>query len=120
MIYSKITLSIICLLSMTFCSVHTGRINLQKTTQLQRPMMAQDGAISGAYGVAVIIRQQICRNIPYLKGWYIVYQWKQLEPEKDKFDWDYFDNQMKFAASHNLSIGFMVWVGPHSPEWLLQ
>jgi hypothetical protein len=25
---------------------------------------------------------------------------------------------MKFAADHNLAIGFMVWVGPHSPEWL--
>ena len=55
---------------------------------------------------------------PFLKGWYIVYQWKQLEPAKDQFDWNYFDTQMKFAADNNLAIGFMIWVGPHSPEWL--
>lgn len=54
----------------------------------------------------------------FFKGWYIVYQWKKLEPQKGSFDWDYFDSQMKFAADNNLSIGFMVWVGPHSPQWL--
>ncbi|CAN5577710.1 hypothetical protein BH10BAC2_BH10BAC2_10430 [soil metagenome] len=54
----------------------------------------------------------------FFKGWYIVYQWKKLEPQKGNFDWDYFDSQMKFAADNNLSIGFMVWVGPHSPQWL--
>src|SRR4051794_34091011 len=57
-------------------------------------------------------------NYPFFKGWYIVYQWRKLEPQKDNFDWNYFDEQMKFATDHNLSIGFMVWVGPHSPEWL--
>jgi len=57
-------------------------------------------------------------NFSFFKGWYIVYQWKQLEPEKDQFDWNYFDSQMKFAADHNLAIGFMIWVGPHSPQWL--
>jgi hypothetical protein len=27
----------------------------------------------------------------FLKGWYVVYQWKKLEPQKDHFDWNYFD-----------------------------
>src|SRR4051812_37243842 len=55
-------------------------------------------------------------NYPFFKGWYIVYQWRKLEPQKDNFDWNYFDDQLKFAVDHNLSIGFMIWVGPHSPE----
>ncbi|HNP22654.1 MAG TPA: hypothetical protein PKM63_07130 [Panacibacter sp.] len=118
MIYSKITLSIICLLSMTFCSVHTGE---NKPAENNTTAAANDGAgrgnIWGVWGGGNYSATDMSQY-PYLKGWYIVYQWKQLEPEKDKFDWDYFDNQMKFAASHNLSIGFMVWVGPHSPEWL--
>src|SRR3954471_7549406 len=40
-------------------------------------------------------------HYPFFKGWYIVYQWRQLEPQKDYFDWNYFDNQLKFAVDHN-------------------
>ncbi|HRI22956.1 MAG TPA: hypothetical protein PLA68_18485, partial [Panacibacter sp.] len=29
---------------------------------------------------------------PFIKGWYIAYRWEKLEPQKDNFNWNYFDS----------------------------
>ena len=57
-------------------------------------------------------------NKSYIKGWYIVYRWEKLEPTKNNFDWNYFDDQVKAAAGNGYKIGIEVWAGPHCPQWL--
>lgn len=118
MIQGKIVGGILCLLTMSLCSVHDNEKG--QTIDSKNTASAADpgrGNIWGVWGGGNPATAD-ASTFPYLKGWYIVYQWKMLEPEQDKFDWDYFDDQVKFAASHNFSIGFMIWVGPHSPDWL--
>lgn len=118
MIQGKIIGGLLCLLTMSLCSVHNNEN--EQTGDGKKAVSAADdgrGNVWGVWGGGNPATAD-ASTFPYLKGWYIVYQWKMLEPEKDKFDWDYFDNQVKFAASHDFSIGFMVWVGPHSPDWL--
>ncbi|NNV57470.1 hypothetical protein [Limnovirga soli] len=55
---------------------------------------------------------------PFFKGWYIIRQWKEIEPAKDSFAWAAFDEQVQYATTYHLAIGFMIWAGPHAPDWL--
>ncbi len=65
-----------------------------------------------------LITNQIASAYDFYRGWDITYTWKELEPEKGNYNWKYFDDQLKIAAAHHLYIGFMIWTGQNSPEWL--
>jgi len=136
MLQNKILLGVFCMFFMTLCSAPVknaqNKENEKENTNSNQAnsdannvsgnniVYNTDGRynrIWGVWGGGELTSDQMARY-SFLKGWYIVYQWRKLEPQKDNFDWDYFDSQMKFAADHNLAIGFMVWVGPHSPEWI--
>ncbi len=81
---------------------------------------ANRSAVSSQYGVwsgGELTTTQLAQY-PFVKGWYVAYRWEKLEPQKDHFDWAYFDDQMKTAFDNNLNIGFMIWVGQHCPIWL--
>jgi hypothetical protein len=112
MLSLKSVLSFLSVLIFTFCSSPAEKQGLNNNDNLNA-----SNDIWGVWGGGNVSPEEMSKY-SFLKGWYIVYQWKQLEPSKNQFDWNYFDSQMKFAADHNLSIGFMVWVGPHSPQWL--
>lgn len=58
------------------------------------------------------------KKLSFLRGWNITFSWRDLEPQKGQFDWNYFDSQIRQVVESNLSVGFMVWVGHNSPEWL--
>ncbi|MEP6845240.1 MAG: beta-galactosidase [Panacibacter sp.] len=136
MLLNKIFLGAFCLFFITLCS---DPANNAQSNDSEKENALNNGAISGtnnASGPDIVygtngsfnnmwgvwgggeLSSADMAKYSFFKGWYIVYQWKKLEPQKGNFDWDYFDSQMKFAADNNLSIGFMVWVGPHSPQWL--
>lgn len=131
MLHNKILFGVICLFFMTLCT-STARNSADNSTNENMDTKAVSGNnnasganivyggynnIWGVWGGGELSSADMAKY-SFFKGWYIVYQWKKLEPQKNHFDWDYFDSQMKFAANNNLSIGFMVWVGPHTPQWV--
>ncbi len=129
--HNNFFLGFLCVLTMTLCSVPAKKnstdaqagdsnsatgLSSAATESAAQTSNAGNG-IYGVWGGGDIDSTSISKY-PFFKGWYIRAFWKQLEPEKDRFDWSFLDAQFKFAADHNLAIGFMVWVGPLSPEWL--
>jgi len=74
--------------------------------------------IFGTWGHGDEISTSVIKKIPFIRGWNFTFKWSDLEPQKGKFDWKFFDEQLKITADNNLYIGFMVWVGQFSPEWL--
>lgn len=139
MVQNKIFFGVLSMLFMTLCStpaknVQSNNNEKQNTTPSDQNASATNNVTGndivygtnrslnnmwGVWGGGELSDADMAKY-SFFKGWYIVYQWKKLEPQKGKFDWNYFDSQMKFAADNNLSIGFMVWVGPHSPQWLFE
>lgn len=124
MIPYKLMIAAICSVFLSVCSVPMKEDDeAGKTTDDQLPKdnmtYTNTPPLNNAFGIwSGGLSAAEIEKYPFVKGWYAVYRWDKLEPEKDKFDWSYFDNELMLAASHNLDIGFMVWVGPHSPEWL--
>ena len=136
MLPNKIFFGVLCMFLTSFCSTpakngQTDQTEKKTNTENQNNSATNNEggnnivynnddkykSIWGVWGGGELTSDQVSQY-KFLKGWYIVYQWKKLEPQKDNFDWNYFDSQVKFAADHNLAIGFMIWVGPHSPEWI--
>ncbi|TZF86480.1 hypothetical protein FW774_05410 (plasmid) [Pedobacter sp. BS3] len=74
--------------------------------------------VFGVWGHGPGISKPILGELPFIRGWNFTFAWKDLEPEKGKFNWSLFDKQVNFAAENNLYIGFMIWVGQNSPEWI--
>lgn len=138
MLHNKIFLSLFCLFFMTFCSnppsnAKSGKDekqnNISGSPEVSHGnnndagdniVYSANGTSNNMWGVwgGGELSSAEMAKYSFFKGWYVVYQWKKLEPQKGNFDWNYFDSQMKFAADNHLSIGFMVWVGPHTPQWV--
>lgn len=72
----------------------------------------------GTWGHGNSISTEIIKSMPFIRGWNFTFEWRKLEPEKGHFNWTLFDDQLKVATSNNLYVGFMVWVGQFSPEWV--
>jgi len=58
------------------------------------------------------------KQAPFLKGVFATFKWSDLEPASERFDWKMFESALADYASAGLYILLMVWVGPHSPEWI--
>lgn len=74
--------------------------------------------VFGIWGHGPDISNSIIKGLPFIRGWNFTFAWRDIEPQKGKFNWNLFDDQLKVAADHNLYIGFMIWVGQNSPEWI--
>lgn len=74
--------------------------------------------VFGTWGHGQEISPIILRGMPFIRGWNFTFAWRDIEPEKGKFNWKTFDEQLKMAADNGLYIGFMIWVGQNSPEWI--
>ena len=122
--HNNFFIGFLCILTMTLCSVPAKKnaadaqtVDNNSATGLSSAATENAVQTSNAgnniYGVwgGGDIDSTAIAKYPFFKGWYIRAFWKQLEPEKDKFDWSFLDAQFKFAADHNLAIGFMVWEG---------
>jgi len=136
MLHNKIFFGVLCMLLMSLCSnpaeknkvsenedntsLAAENVSGNNNDAANNIVYGADGRLRNMWGVwgGGELSSAEMAKYSFFKGWYVVYQWKKLEPEKDNFDWNYFDSQMKFAADNDLDIGFMVWVGPHTPQWL--
>lgn len=84
-------------------------INL--SAQAQRPEWA---GIWGIWGGHVY-----SRNVyPWYKGTLVTTDWRQIQPQKDAFDFSSFDDKIYQAYNNDLYIMFLVYIAPNPPEWL--
>ncbi|MCL5744615.1 MAG: beta-galactosidase [Acidobacteria bacterium] len=58
------------------------------------------------------------KQAPFLKGVFATFKWSDLEPANNRFDWKMFESTLASYADAGLYMLLMVWVGPHSPEWI--
>lgn len=72
----------------------------------------------GTWGHGLVISKEAIKSMPFIRGWNFTFLWRDIEPKKGKYNWENFDEQFKIAADNNLYIGFMIWVGQHSPSWV--
>lgn len=78
----------------------------------------QNGDVLGVWGHGNKVSKSIIKSMPFIHGWNFTFPWQELEPEKGKFNWKIFDDQIRIPIENNLYVGFMVWVGQFSPEWV--
>lgn len=76
--------------------------------------------VLGVWGHGNNVSKSIIKSMPFIHGWNFTFYWRDLEPEKGKFNWKLFDDQIKIPIDNNLNVGFMVWVGQFSPEWVYE
>ena len=57
---------------------------------------------------------------PWYKGTIVHTTWKNLEPQKDEWDFTEFDANLKKAADKGLYIGIKVYQGDVSPAWIYE
>ena len=88
-----------------FCS------NLKTQTEANNKVL-------GVWGHGNNISKSVIKSMPYIHGWNFTFRWRDLEPEKGKYNWKLFDDQIHLAIDNNLYVGFMVHVGQYSPEWI--
>jgi hypothetical protein len=74
--------------------------------------------VLGMWGHGNKISKSIIKSMPFIHGWNFTFYWRDLEPQKGKYNWKLFDDQIHLAIDNNLYAGFMVWVGQFSPEWV--
>jgi hypothetical protein len=58
------------------------------------------------------------KQAPFVKGSFATMKWSDLEPGNNQFNWKMFESSLASYADAGLYILLMVWVGPHSPEWI--
>ncbi len=74
----------------------------------------------GTWGIG-FIKNANSLNVyqPYhIEGYQIYYNWSDLEPTKDNFNWAPLDNQMKIVADDNIWVAVQIMVGPNCPDWI--
>lgn len=58
------------------------------------------------------------KRFPYIKGFADRVQWRQVEPQPGVYDWAKMDASIHDAAEGGYYYYFVLWTGPHSPEWI--
>lgn len=79
---------------------------------------AANSKILGMWGHGKDISNSIIKSMPFIHGWNFTFFWRDLEPQKGKYNWKLFDDQVTIATSNGLYVGYMVWVGSFTPEWV--
>ena len=59
-------------------------------------------------------------RFPYIKGYADRVHWRQLEPKPGVYDWSKIDVAIRDAAKGEYYYYFVLWTGPHSPEWIYE
>jgi hypothetical protein len=55
---------------------------------------------------------------PFIKGIADRIKWSDLEPQKGVYDWSKMDEKIHNAVRGKYYYYFVLWTGPHSPEWI--
>ena len=53
-----------------------------------------------------------------IEGYHMYYNWSDLEPRKNDFKWEAFDEKLQIIADKDIWIGVQIMVGPNSPSWI--
>ena len=69
----------------------------------------------GAAGLSILSR---AINLPFVDGGYVRTGWKNIEPERNNFQWQYLDEQIATISALNKKIAIGIDAGQRSPEWL--
>ena len=134
MIHNKIFAGLFCMLSFSLCSVPSKNAgtptqepgnttnggsagNSENNNPVDNYTYSPTGNLGNSFGVwsGGTLDGQI-PNKSYIKGWYIVYRWEKLEPTKNNFDWNYFDDQVKAAAGNGYRAQAGRWLARHRPR----
>ncbi len=57
---------------------------------------------------------------PWIKGCLGTTTWSTIEPRRGEFDFTEMDRFIRTAAGNGLYVGYMIYVGPSSPDWVYQ
>ena len=58
------------------------------------------------------------KAFPFIKGMADRIKWSDLEPQKGVYDWSKMDEKIHNAVKGKYYYYFVLWTGPHSPEWI--
>ena len=68
-----------------------------------------------------------CRNekidterFPFIKGAADRVKWADIETSPEEYDWSKMDSQIRNAVEGKYYYYFVLWTGPHSPEWIYE
>ena len=59
-------------------------------------------------------------RFPYIKGYADRVSWRHLEPTPGVYDWSKMDARIRDAATGKYYYYFVLWTGPHAPEWIYE
>jgi len=59
-------------------------------------------------------------RFPFVKGQADRIKWADLEPKPDVYDWSSLDSHICNAVEGNYYYYFVLWTGPHAPEWIYE
>ena len=62
--------------------------------------------------------QMNTKLFPFIKGMADRIKWSDLEPQKGVYDWSKMDEKILNAVKGKYYYYFVLWTGPHSPEWI--
>lgn len=60
------------------------------------------------------------KAFPFIKGMADRIKWSDLEPQKGVYDWSKMDEKIHNAVKGKYYYYFVLWTGPHSPEWIYE
>ena len=92
-------------------SLFAQKISSDQVKSFERPIWA------GFY--ANKTSEQInTKAFPFIKGMADRIKWSDLEPQKGVYDWSKMDEKIHNAVKGKYYYYFVLWTGPHSPEWI--
>jgi hypothetical protein len=59
-------------------------------------------------------------RFPFIKGAADRVKWADIETSPEVYDWSKMDSQIRNAVKGKYFYYFVLWTGPHSPEWIYQ
>ena len=59
-------------------------------------------------------------RFPFIKGEADRVKWAEMEPEPGVYDWTIIDSHIRNAVKGKYYYYFVLWTGPHSPEWIYE
>ena len=60
------------------------------------------------------------KQFPFIKGQADRVKWAFIEKQPEKYDWSEMDSQIRNAVKGKYYYYFVLWTGPHSPEWIYE
>jgi hypothetical protein len=60
------------------------------------------------------------KQFPFIKGVTDRIKWQDVEPAENQYDWSKMDNNIRNAVKGGYYYYFVLWTGPHSPDWIYE